>query len=142
MRDNAVGYGELADRYIPLLGCRLQQHQARRRPSTSNVVLRRADPAAAAGAHFAPGALAREVAGRRDSLGRYFIPVTLQFLGHELCKACEGALSHLRTCDANHASVVRLDRNPDVHFGRRTLRLRAVDAEWNLQSEGETAARD
>src|SRR4051812_16042403 len=142
MRDNSVRYGELADRYIPLLGCRLQQHQARRRPSTSDIVLRRAYPSAAAGAHFAPGAFAREVARRRDAFGRYFIPVTLQFLCHELCEAGECALSHLRTCDADHASVVRLDRNPDVDFGRRTLGLRGVAAKRNLQSESETAARD
>ena len=142
MRDDAVGYGQLADRYIPLFGRGLQQHQARRRPATSNIVLRRADPAAAAGAHLAPGALAREIATRRDAFGRHFIPVALQFLGHKLCKARKRALPHLRTCDADHAGIVGLDRNPDVDFGRRALRLHRADAERHVQSEGQTAARN
>ena len=95
VRNNAIGYGQFAGRDIPLVGGGLQQHQARRRPSTSNIVLRRPDSAAAAGTHFAPGALAREIASRRDAFGRYFIPVTLQFLGHELCEAGKCALTHL-----------------------------------------------
>src|SRR4029078_5804603 len=95
----------------------------------SNIILRRADPAAAASAHLAPGALAREVATRRDAFGRHFVPVALQFLGDELCKARKRALPHLRTCDADHTGIVGLDCNPDVDFSCRALRLHRANAE-------------
>ena len=118
VRDDAVGYGELADRHIPLVGRRLQQHHARRRAAAADIVLRGADAAAAAGAHLAPGALAREVAARRDAFGRHLAPVALQFFRDELGKAGERALPHLRARDADDAGVVGLDRDPDVDFGR------------------------
>jgi hypothetical protein len=44
--------------------------------------------------------------------------------------------------DADHAGVVGLDRDPDVDFGRRALRLHSAGAERHVQSEGQTAARD
>ncbi len=120
----------------------MKQHQACCSASTPNIILRRAYPAAAARAHFAPGPLAREITARRDAFGRHLIPVTLQFLRNELCNAGECALPHLRARDADHAGVVGLDRDPDVDFGRRALRLHRVDAERHVQSEGQTAARD
>ena len=70
MRDDALRHGELGDRHLPLVGRRLQQHDARRRAAAAHVVLRRADAAAAAGAHLAPDALAREVLAGRDAFGR------------------------------------------------------------------------
>src|SRR4029079_2891090 len=73
MRDDAVGDRELAGRNIPLRSCGLQQHDTRRRPSASNIVLRGADAAAAAGTHLAPCAFAGEIAARRDALGRHLI---------------------------------------------------------------------
>ena len=140
--NDAVGYGQFACRDIPLVGGGLQQHQACGSAATANIILRGADPAAAAGAHFAPGPLAREIAARRDAFGRHLVPVTLQFFRHELCNAGERALPHLRARDPDHAGVVGLDRDPDVDFGRSTLRLRGVDAERHVQSERQTAARD
>ncbi len=86
--------------------------------------------------------LARQIAARRDAFGRHLIPVTLQFLGHELGKTGERALPHLRARDADHAGIVGSDRNPDVDLGGSSLRLRCVDAKRHLQSEGQTAARD
>ena len=142
MRDDAVGYGEFADRHIPLFGRGLQQHQARRRPAAPDIVLRRADAAAPAGAHLAPGALAGEIAARRDAFGRHLFPVALQFFGDELCEPRQRSLAHLRARDTDHAGVVGLDRNPDVDFGRGALRLRRAYTERHVQSEGQTAACD
>ena len=59
--DDAVGDGELADRHLPLVGGGLQQHDAGGRATAAHIILRGADAAAAAGAHFAPHPLAGEV---------------------------------------------------------------------------------
>ena len=119
--DDALRHGELGDRHLPLVGRRLQQHDARRRAAAPHVVLRRADAAAAAGAHLAPGALARKVAPGRDAFGRDLAPVALQLFGDELREAGERALPHLRARDADDAGVVGLDRDPDVDLVRRAV---------------------
>src|SRR5206468_8462405 len=90
--------------------------------SLACVPLRDSDSALAAGAHFAPGALAGEVARGAHTFGRDLVPVALEFFGDELGKAGEGALAHLGASDADDTRVVRLDRDPDVDFGRAVLR--------------------
>ena len=140
MRDDAVGYGEFADRDLPLVGRRLQQHHARRGAATADVVLRGADAAAAAGAHLAPGAFAGEIAGGRDAFGRHLAPVALELFGHELGKSGQRSLPHLRARDADHAGIVGLDRDPDVDFGRR--RARFAPALHRRRTARSTRARD
>jgi hypothetical protein len=140
--NDAVGYGQFTRRHVPLLGRRLQQHHARRRAATADIILRGTDAAAAAGAHFAPGALAGEIARRRDAFGRHLIPVALEFFRDQLCQPGDRSLAHFRARDADHAGIVGLDRDPDVDFGRRRLRLCRRDAERDIQSQREAAARD
>ena len=119
MRDDAVRHGHFADRHLPLVGRGLQQHHARGGAALAHVFLRDADAARAAGAHLAPGALAGEIARRRDALGRDFLPVAFELFGDELGEAGERALAHFRARNADDAAVVRLDRDPDVHFAWR-----------------------
>ena len=122
VRDDAVGYGEFAGRHVPLLGRGLQQHHARRRAATPDIILARCGcrgcrrcpsrPRRACSRDCAPGEMPSVVT---------LLPVALQFLGHELRKAGERALPHLRARDADHAGIVGFDRDPDVDFGRRSL---------------------
>ena len=132
------------DRHLPLVGRRLQQHHARGRAAAADVVLRGADAAAAAGAHLAPDALAREVLAGRDRVGRDLLPVALELLGDELREAGERALAHLRARDADHAGVVGLDDDPGVDLGcrrRRALAPRPIRAARTaVEAEREAAA--
>ena len=121
MGDDAVGDGELADRDLPLVGRGLQQHHARRRAAAAHIVLRGADAAAAAGAHFAPHPLAGEVLPRRDAVGRDLLPVALELFGDELGEAGRGALAHLGAGDADHAGVVGLDDDPGIDLDALVL---------------------
>ncbi len=141
VRDDAVRHGHLADRHLPLVGRGLQQHDARRRSAPAHVVLRDADAARAAGAHLAPGALAGEIARRADALGLHLLPVAFELFGDQLGEPGERALAHLGTRDADHAAVVRLDRDPDVDFRCAVLRQRFAD-ERRLEAEREPAGRE
>ncbi len=117
--NDAVRDAHFADRHLPLIGRGLQQHHARRGAAAAHVVLRGADAARAAGAHLAPGALAREVACRADAFGRHLLPVAFEFFGDELGEAGERALAHLGARDTDHAGIVRLDRDPQIDFASR-----------------------
>ena len=117
MGDDAVRDLELADRHLPLIGRRLEQHHARGRAAATDIVLRGADAATAARAHVAPGALARKIGAGGDLLGRHLLPVALELLGDELGEAGNRALAHLGTRNADHAGVVGLDGDPYVEFG-------------------------
>ena len=66
VRDDAVGDFEFADRHLPLVCRRLQQHHASDRAAAAHVVVRRANAAAAASAHFTPHPLARQIGSRGD----------------------------------------------------------------------------
>ncbi len=141
MGDHAVRDREFADRHLPFVSRRLQQHHAGGRAAAADVVLRGADAAAAAGRHVAPGALAGEVASGRDGFDRHLLPVAFEFLGDELRKAGDRALAHLRARDADDAGIVRLDGDPDVDLGRRcALRGRRLRTERHVESERQPAA--
>ena len=77
----------------------------------------------------------------RNLLGRHLLPIAFELFGDQLGKSGQRALTHFRSCDAHHASIVRLDRNPNIDLG-------AVigcggfrpEAEREMQSECEPAA--
>ncbi len=139
MRNDAVRHREFPHRHVPFIGRGLKQHHARSSTAAAHVVLRNADAAAAASAHFAPGALGREILTRGDGLGRNFLPVALQLLGDQLREAGARALAHLGARNANHAGVVALDHDPDVHCGAGVLLSRGNEGQ--LHAEGEATAR-
>src|SRR6266545_7831960 len=143
MRDNAIGDRELIDRHLPLVCRRLQQHHARYRAAAAHVVLRDADTAAAAGAHLAPDALAREVLARGDLVDADLLPVALELLGHELEQAGMRALAHLRARDADHAGVVGIDHDPGVYFcSLKNIFLVGGKSKWHMKTNREPASHD
>jgi hypothetical protein len=138
VRDHAVSDLELADRDLPLVGGRLQQHHARGGAAATHVILRAANAAAAAGRHVAPHALAGQIALRGDRLDGDLVPVALQLFGDELGEAGMRPLPHFVARDADHAAVVGLDHHPRVDLGRGALGSRA-HIERQVEAEGETA---
>src|SRR6185369_17494284 len=75
----------------------------------------------------------------RDALGRDLLPVAFELFGDQLSKTGQRALAHFGARDADDAAVVRLDRDPDVHFRGTALRGRLVD-DGCLEAEREAAA--
>src|SRR5206468_5303283 len=71
VRDHAFGHRDLAHRHLPFIGGGPQQHHARRRTPTADVVFGRAYAATTARAHLAPHALARVVLTGGGRLGFY-----------------------------------------------------------------------
>jgi hypothetical protein len=141
VRNDAPGDAALGDRHLPSLGSRLHEHDSRRRAALSNVVLRRADAAAAAGAELAPDALARDVLARRREFGHHLGPVALEFLGDHLGEAGQRSLPHLGTGDAHDDRVVGPDDDPGVDLVARRRGLRVVQpTERNPQSQRQPAA--
>ena len=141
--DDAVRDLQLADRHLPLVGRGLEQHDARGSTAAADVVLRRADTAAAAGPHLAPGALARKIGAGGDLLGRHLLPVALELLGDELGEAGDRALAHLRTRDADHAGIVGFDGDPYIDFGAVSggaLRHCRAEAQRQVESQCESPA--
>ena len=129
------------DRHLPLVGRRLQQHHARDRAATADIVLRAADAAAAAGRHVAPDAFAGEVAAGGDPIDRDLLPIAFELFGHELGEAGERALAHLRAGDPDHAGVVGLDHDPGIDLGALgALRGGRLDAERHVETERQSAA--
>src|SRR5262249_40357307 len=141
--DDTVSDRQLADRHLPLLGRRLQQHHARGGAAAANIVLRGADTAAAAGRHLAPDAFAGEVLPGRALFGLYFVPIALEFFSDELDEAGDRAWSHVRACDTDHAGVVGFDDDPDVDLGTAigALRHGGTEARRKIESECESTAR-
>ena len=141
MRNNASRGAALGRRHVPLLRRRLGQHRARRCAGLAQVVVRRADAAAAGGEEVAPDAIARDVLSRGREFGRHFRPVAIELLGHELRKAGHGALAHFRAGDADDDRVVRADHHPGIHLGRAVRRADHVrPAERKIEAEREPAA--
>ena len=143
MLDDAVGDGELADRHLPFVRRRLQQHRARRRATLAHILVRRANAAAAAGRHVAPDAVAGEVLARRRILPLHLFPVALELLADELGKAGERALAHLRAGDANDHVLVGLDDNPGADLAafraQHVLRQR-IAKPGHIDAQSQTAA--
>src|SRR5262245_21147928 len=122
----------------------MQQHDTRGCAAAPDIVLRGANAAAAAGPHFAPGALAREIGAGGDLLRGHLAPVAFELLGDELSQSGDRALAHLRAGDADHAGVVGLDRDPDIDLGAAAggaLRRRFTKAGRQVETEREPAAR-
>ena len=141
MRDDAVGHGKLADRHLPFVSGRLQQHHASGCSAPAHIILGGANATAAAGPHFAPGALAGEIAAGGDLLGRYLLPIAFELLGNQLGKAGKRALTHLRACDAHDASIVGLDCDPYVDLGAVIgCAGRRAEAKWKMEPERKPAA--
>ena len=117
MRDHAVAHADLADRHLPLVRRRLQQHDARGGGAAPNVVFGAADTAAASGAHLAPDAFAGEVLAGRGKFRPHVGPPALEFFGDELRESGFGPLPHLGACDTDHAGIVGTDDDPGIDFG-------------------------
>src|ERR1700744_5027516 len=94
-------------------------------------------------APFTPGAVGREILARRDALRRHLAPVAFEFFGDELGEAGERALPHLGARDANDASIVRLDRDPEIDLSGALGRAFGIGrTERQAQAERQTAAGD
>ena len=143
MDDDAVGYGDLADRHLPVIGRGLQQHHAGGGAAAADIVVRGADAAAAAGSHLAPDALAGKVRSGGDLLGLDFLPVAFELLADELDEAGDRALAHFRARDPDHAGIIGLDHDPGIDLGAviGALRQHRADTERQVESEREPTAR-
>ena len=136
--DDAVGRIALGRRHLPL-GCRRRdQHLARHGAAFADILVALADAAAATGREVLPDAVAPEVFARRRVFGGDLAPVAVQFLGHELGEARQGALAHFRAGDADDHLVVGLDHDPGVEFLGLGGLCRTV-AEGNAEAQGEAA---
>ncbi len=119
----AVGSGDdaflglqLLDRDLPLVGRGLQQHHAGRGAALTDVLVRLADAAAAAGRVRLPDALALHVLTRRRILVADLRPVAFELFGDQLGEAGDRALTHLGAGHADHHGVVRLDHHPGAEL--------------------------
>ncbi|MET3323489.1 hypothetical protein ABIF54_000742 [Bradyrhizobium japonicum] len=118
MGDDALRGGAFRRRHFPRIGGGLDQHHARGGAALADIVLRRADAAAATGREIAPDALAGDALAGCRIFGRDLRPVAFEFLGDELGEAGERALAHLGAGDADHDGVVGPDHDPGADFGR------------------------
>jgi len=131
----------LHDGHPPPLGRRLHQHRSRCGAALHHVGHRRAQPAAAARQHVAPGVLMGEIHVRRHQLRPHAAPIGLQLLRHQLCQVRERALAHLRARDPHHDGVVGLDHHPEAEFGPRGRTLRAQHAAGHGPAQRKCARR-
>ncbi len=112
MGDHALGRGAVARRHAPGIGRRRHQHLARGGAAFAHVVVGAANAPAAAGGEAFPYLAPGQVGARRGVFGGHAGPVTVQFLGHQLGQARQGALAHFRTRDADHHGLVRPHHDP------------------------------
>ncbi|MGY3465799.1 hypothetical protein ACVW0I_002670 [Bradyrhizobium sp. LM6.11] len=141
MGDDAVGGRAFGCRHFPRLGGGLDQHHARGGAALADVVLRRADAAAAAGREIAPDALAGDALAGRRIFGRDFRPVAFELLGDELGEAGERALAHLGAGDADDDGVVGPDHDPGADLGRAVGRAdHGGAAEGDVEADCEAGA--
>jgi hypothetical protein len=134
VRDDAVGGVALLSRDAPACRCGSDQHVARGRTAFADILVRVADPAAAAGGQISPYALARGVRAWRREFGCHLRPIAFQLLGNQLREAGHRALSHFGARNPDDDRVVRADNDPGVHFLGAVGRLRGRDIEWNTEA--------
>jgi hypothetical protein len=120
----------------------------------AHVVVRGANAAAAAGAHVAPDAVARQVLARRGIFGLDLLPVALELFRHQLGEARQRALAHLGAGNADDDIVVGLDEDPGAdlvalgaELSQRAAQAGHVEAQGKPTTGGragdqEIAARD
>src|SRR5262245_26189728 len=121
MRKHAVLGAHLRDWNLPLVGCGLLEHFARRRAALAHVLMRHADAAAAAGGESPPHAITGDALARCGIFPGDLRPVAVEFLGHELAETGQRALAHLGADNANDDGVVLPDYHPGSDFGRAVL---------------------
>ncbi|MGY3508453.1 hypothetical protein ACVIQY_001428 [Bradyrhizobium sp. USDA 3051] len=139
--NDAVGGRAFGRRHFPRLGGGLDQHHACGGTALADVVLRRADAAAAAGREIAPDALAGDALARCRIFGRDLRPVAFEFLGDELGKAGEGALAHFGAGDADDDGVVGPDHDPGADLRGAVGRAdHGGTAEGDIEADCETCA--
>ena len=123
--DHTGGSAAFGGWHLPLVGRCLHQHHPRGGTAFAHIVVRLSYALAAPGAEVAPDTGTRQILPRRGVFGGDFGPIGIQLFGHQLRQPGEGALTHLRTCNADHNAVVRIDDHPGVYLGRQGgLRLR------------------
>ena len=119
MGNDTVGSTTLRHWYFPLLGRGLDQHLPRHGATLANILLTTADTLATTGRETAPDIIASNILSRGRILGGDPCPVALQFLGHHLCQAGQGALSHFGTSDANNHGIIRFNHDPGIDLWYR-----------------------
>ena len=112
MGDDPLGSGAVARRHAPGIGRRRDQHLARGGAAFAHVVVGAANAPAAAGGEAFPYLAPGQVGARRGVFGGHAGPVAVQFLGHQLGQARQGALAHFRARDADHHGLVRPHHDP------------------------------
>jgi hypothetical protein len=137
MRDDTLFRGAFGCRHIPSLGGCGDQHLPRGGTGLADVLLRVADPAAAAGGHRPPDPPAPHVLVHIGVLRAHVVPVALEFLGDQHRQAGERALTQLRAGHPHDHGFVRLNHQPvrDLGHLRRALRRLCRSREPNPQHQ-------
>jgi len=96
------------------LAAALNQHDAGGGAALTDILVRFADAAAAAGGEIAPHALARDVLAGRRIFGRHLRPVAFELLGDELGEPVSVPWPISEAGDPDDDGVVGPDHNPRV----------------------------
>ena len=121
-------------RHAPLFGGGRDQHHAGGRAAFADIVMAVADAAAAAGGKIPPDAIAFEILTGGGIFGAHFAPVTFEFFGDKLRKACQCALTHFHAGDADGDAFIRRNHHPGIEFGLGAVGLGGCEREAQLET--------
>src|SRR4029077_3364176 len=94
---------------VPFVGRGLDQQHTGGRAALTDVFMRGANTAAAAGGEISPHALACDVLPGSGIFGRDLRPIAVELLSHELRESGKRTLSHLGAGNSNDNGVVRMN---------------------------------